>query len=134
MDVTAPSMREYALTPLYALRLAGRLYRARAPVPAPYLIRFALEDGFVTTPYVIRMDADTRPLEDFDRYNRGHEGGRRRDLLGQGRRRQPQNTQAQKMQALEYRMAMLARHFRPWLTSGACTVAKTEAMRTGSSD
>ncbi len=33
------------------------------------------------------------------------------------------------MQALEYRMAMLSRHFRPWLTSGACTVGKTEALR-----
>ena len=36
---------------------------------------------------------------------------------------------AQKLQALEYRMAMLSRHFRPWLTSGACTVAKTESLR-----
>ena len=36
---------------------------------------------------------------------------------------------ATKLQALEYRMAMLSRHFRPWLTSGACFLARTEALR-----
>ena len=35
-----------------------------------------------------------------------------------------------KVQALEYQMAMLGRHFRPWLTSGACFLARTDAMRT----
>jgi Glycosyl transferase family group 2 len=34
-----------------------------------------------------------------------------------------------KLQALEYRMAMLCRHFRPWLTSGACFLARTDALR-----
>ena len=34
-----------------------------------------------------------------------------------------------KLQALEYRMAMLSRHFRPWLTSGACFLARTDALR-----
>jgi Glycosyl transferase family group 2 len=34
-----------------------------------------------------------------------------------------------KLQALEYRMAMLCRHFRPWLTSGACFLARTESLR-----
>jgi cellulose synthase/poly-beta-1,6-N-acetylglucosamine synthase-like glycosyltransferase len=33
-----------------------------------------------------------------------------------------------KLQALEYRMAMLARHFRPWLTSGACFLGRTDAL------
>ena len=33
------------------------------------------------------------------------------------------------LQALEYRMAMLARHFRPWLTSGACFLARTDSLR-----
>jgi cellulose synthase/poly-beta-1,6-N-acetylglucosamine synthase-like glycosyltransferase len=36
---------------------------------------------------------------------------------------------ATKLQALEYRMAMLCRHFRPWLTSGACFLARTDALR-----
>ena len=33
------------------------------------------------------------------------------------------------MQNLEYRMAMLGRHIRPWLTSGACFMGRTEALR-----
>src|SRR6185437_1909982 len=33
-----------------------------------------------------------------------------------------------KFQALEYRMAMLAQHFRPWLTSGACFLGRTDAL------
>jgi len=34
-----------------------------------------------------------------------------------------------KLQALEYRIAMLCRHFRPWLTSGACFLGRTDALR-----
>ncbi len=126
MDVTLPVMREYALL-LYAHGWRVACTELEHPCP-PYLIRFALEDGFVTTPYVIRMDADTRPLEDFDRYIEGmKEDGA--EICSVKVAVASPRTQAQKMQALEYRMAMLARHFRPWLTSGACTVAKTEAMR-----
>jgi cellulose synthase/poly-beta-1,6-N-acetylglucosamine synthase-like glycosyltransferase len=36
---------------------------------------------------------------------------------------------AAKLQALEYRIAMLGRHIRPWLTSGACLIGKTTALR-----
>src|SRR5262249_45413288 len=39
------------------------------------------------------------------------------------------NSIAAKMQALEYRIAMLSRHYRPWLTSGACFVGKTESLK-----
>ena len=35
-----------------------------------------------------------------------------------------------KLQALEYRMAMLGRHIRPWLTSGACFIGRTDSLRT----
>ena len=34
-----------------------------------------------------------------------------------------------KLQALEYRIAMLSRHYRPWLTSGACFIGKTDSIR-----
>ncbi len=34
-----------------------------------------------------------------------------------------------RMQHLEYRMAMLGRHIRPWLTSGACFIGRTESLR-----
>jgi cellulose synthase/poly-beta-1,6-N-acetylglucosamine synthase-like glycosyltransferase len=38
-------------------------------------------------------------------------------------------TLAAKLQALEYRIAMLSRHYRPWLTSGACFIGKTTSLR-----
>ena len=34
-----------------------------------------------------------------------------------------------RMQHVEYRMAMLGRHIRPWLTSGACFIGRTAALR-----
>ena len=39
------------------------------------------------------------------------------------------HTIAAQLQALEYRMAMLSRHFRPWMTSGACFIGRTDALR-----
>jgi len=74
------------------------------------------------------VDGDTRPLEDFDRYLESiEEDGA--ELCSVKVAVASPRTEAQKLQALEYRMAMLSRHFRPWLTSGACTVAKTESLR-----
>ena len=35
----------------------------------------------------------------------------------------------EKMQAIEYKIAMRGRHFRPWLTSGACLIGRTSALR-----
>jgi hypothetical protein len=35
-----------------------------------------------------------------------------------------------KLQTVDYATAMLSRHHRPWLTSGACIVAQTAALRT----
>lgn len=36
---------------------------------------------------------------------------------------------AGRMQALEYRISMLSRRYRPWLTSGACFIGRTAALR-----
>ena len=36
----------------------------------------------------------------------------------------------EKLQAVEYGAAMLGRHHRPWLTSGACMIARTQAFAT----
>ena len=37
-----------------------------------------------------------------------------------------------KMQNVEYRMAMLGRHIRPWLTSGACFIGRTDGAAASS--
>jgi hypothetical protein len=36
----------------------------------------------------------------------------------------------EKLQTVEYQAAMLSRHHRPWLTSGACMLARTDALAT----
>jgi cellulose synthase/poly-beta-1,6-N-acetylglucosamine synthase-like glycosyltransferase len=126
IDVGTPEMREFALR-LFADGWRVACTELKRPSP-PHLIRFALESGLVTTSYVVRVDGDTRPLDDFARYLESMEEDGA-DICSVKVTVASPRTQAQKMQALEYRMAMLSRHFRPWLTSGACTVAKTEALR-----
>jgi cellulose synthase/poly-beta-1,6-N-acetylglucosamine synthase-like glycosyltransferase len=126
MDVGNPVMRDFALQ---LVAEGWRVACTAMPAPnPPLLIRFAIESGQVRTKYVVRVDADTRPLEDIGRYiARIEEDGA--DVCSAKVHVADPNTQAQKMQALEYRMAMLSRHFRPWLTSGACMVARVDAMR-----
>jgi cellulose synthase/poly-beta-1,6-N-acetylglucosamine synthase-like glycosyltransferase len=126
MDVGTPEMRRLALQ-LFADGWRVACTELKRPSP-PHLIGFALESGLVTTSYIIRVDADTWPLDDFGRYLESMEADGA-DICSVKVAVANPRTQAQKLQALEYRMAMLSRHFRPWLTSGACTVAKTEAMR-----
>ena len=126
IDVGTPEMKSFALK-IFADGWRVVCTELERPSP-PHLIRFALESGQIATSYVIRLDGDTRPLEDFGRYLESiEEDGA--DLCSVKVAVTNPRTQAQKMQALEYRMAMLSRHFRPWLTSGACTVGKTEALR-----
>lgn len=96
-----------------------------APSP-PKMLDLALPH--VTTGLALRMDADTRSYEDIGRYaaamlRDGADVCSVKVVVAQPR------TLAQRMQALEYQMAMLSRHFRPWLTSGACFFGTTDAMR-----
>ena len=107
-----------------------RVFRARlvAPVP-PRLLQAVLAAGTVTTTYVIRMDADTYVGDDL----RNAVAAAKRDgadlcsvkVHVRNRRKRV----VCKLQALEYDMAMLSRHFRPWLTSGACFIGRTDSLR-----
>jgi cellulose synthase/poly-beta-1,6-N-acetylglucosamine synthase-like glycosyltransferase len=109
-------------------REGWRVHRALITRPtAPGLIRDALPR--VTTTYVLRMDADTRPLDEIEPFvaAMARDGA---ELCSTRISVADPSTEAQRFQALEYRMAMLARHFRPWLTSGACYAARTSALRT----
>jgi cellulose synthase/poly-beta-1,6-N-acetylglucosamine synthase-like glycosyltransferase len=124
IDVREPEMRAFA----DELEAEGwPVFRAELDPPTPpRLMQAALPT--VTTTYVLRMDADTRPVDDIPLYiaSMAADGA---DLCSTKVFVDAPTTSAQKFQALEYRMAMLSRHFRPWLTSGACFVAKTEAMK-----
>jgi cellulose synthase/poly-beta-1,6-N-acetylglucosamine synthase-like glycosyltransferase len=124
VDVSSSRMELFA----DALEDEGwRLYRTTLARPsAPVLVAKALAE--VTTTYVLRMDADTRPLDDVPRFVSAlaDDGA---DICSTKVVVARPTTQAQRFQALEYRMAMLSRHFRPWLTSGACYAAKTSSLR-----
>jgi cellulose synthase/poly-beta-1,6-N-acetylglucosamine synthase-like glycosyltransferase len=103
------------------------VFRTRLARPGPPTLMQAALPA-VTTTYVLRMDADTRPIDDIASYieSMANDGA---DLCSTKVLVDDPLSSAQKFQALEYRMAMLSRHFRPWLTSGACFVATTDAMK-----
>ena len=90
------------------------------------LVQAGLED--ITTTYVMRIDADTTSLEDPGRAIRALEL-RNADYASSKVLVNNPRSLAEHLQATEYSMAMLARHFRPWMTSGACIIAKTSALK-----
>lgn len=124
MDTSRLIMRVFAD---WLEREGWRVHRAIVEQPcAPRLIADALPH--VTTKYVLRMDGDTRAIDDMERFVAAMEE-QGVDLCSTKVSVADPRTEAQRFQALEYRMAMLARHFRPWLTSGACYMARTAALR-----
>src|SRR4051812_28086627 len=82
------------------------------PNPAR-LLTMALES--VTTQYVVRLDADTRIGRSLPQAVAAM-GSHGADLCSVKVEAASPSTVCEKLQALEYRMAMLSRHFRPWLT------------------
>lgn len=102
--------------------------RTSAPGP-PSLVLAALDAGAVHTEYVVRMDADTSVIGDLS----AAVGSLEDDgadlasvkILVRNRR----ESLATRVQGLEYDMAMLSRHYRPWLASGACFVARAWALQ-----
>lgn len=90
------------------------------------MLRSAAEQ--VSTGYVIRLDADTTTNEDLFRVVADVERAGA-DLCSVRVHVENTDSLVEAMQALEYRMAMLGRRIRPWLTSGACMVAQTSSFR-----
>jgi cellulose synthase/poly-beta-1,6-N-acetylglucosamine synthase-like glycosyltransferase len=95
-----------------------------SPNPA-LLIRACLPA--VTTTYALRLDADTSVGDDIAQAVAAVEAAGA-DLCSIKCAVANRTNAVTKFQALEYRMAMLARHFRPWLTSGACFLGRTDAL------
>jgi cellulose synthase/poly-beta-1,6-N-acetylglucosamine synthase-like glycosyltransferase len=99
--------------------------RMEKPNPAG-LVKAALPD--VTTTWALRLDADTG-LGDGLQHVIAAVAAADADLCSVKVDARNRTTIAAKLQGLEYRMAMLSRHYRPWLTSGACFIGKTESLR-----
>jgi hypothetical protein len=82
----------------------------------------------VETPYCIFLDGDTVAERDLRELvavckHENYDIASVRVLASQ------ENTMTEKLQAIEYRLAMDARRLYPWLTSGACMIARTEIIR-----
>ena len=124
LEVTSELMQEFALQ----LEAEGwKVCRLRIANPNPAcLMKEAL--ATVTTGYALRLDADTYIGPGLERMLAAvvADGA---DLCSTKVEAHQAHTTAAKLQALEYRMAMLSRHFRPWLTSGACFIGKTDSLR-----
>jgi hypothetical protein len=106
-----------------------RVHRCRFEIPtAPLLMKSALDGGAVKSQYVIRLDADTYVPPGL-----GHAVAAVRadgaDLCSTKCHVANRVNFVTKMQAQEYKMAMLSRHYRPWMLSGACYIAKTTAAK-----
>ena len=124
LEVTPPAMAAFA-DELEAEGWRVGRFHVDDPDPAT-LLRLSL-DG-VTTTIALRLDADTRPGEDLDLAVAA--------VLASGAdlcsvKCEVENTTnlVTRMQHVEYRMAMLGRHIRPWLTSGACFIGRTAALK-----
>jgi cellulose synthase/poly-beta-1,6-N-acetylglucosamine synthase-like glycosyltransferase len=124
LEVTPPHMQAFA----DELEAEGwRVCRLTMEKPNPaVLMKEALAS--VTTTYVLRLDADTRVGPDLAPMVAAVAASGA-DICSVKVEAEAPLTIAAKLQALEYRIAMLSRHYRPWLTSGACIIGKTESLR-----
>jgi hypothetical protein len=124
IEVGNPLMAEFADQ---IESLGWRVSRIRVANPNPaLLIREALAE--VRTTYAFRLDGDTLVRRGLPQAVKSiaRSGA---DLCSFKVHALEPKSVAARLQALEYRIAMLTRHFRPWLTSGACFIGKTEALR-----
>jgi cellulose synthase/poly-beta-1,6-N-acetylglucosamine synthase-like glycosyltransferase len=82
----------------------------------------------VQTTYALRMDGDTYTKQDVGiAVAAMEESGN--DLCSVRVLPSKRKTLAEKMQGVEYDIAMQGRRLRPWLTSGACIFGRTAALR-----
>lgn len=105
-----------------------RVRRCRPRVASPpALVLLALSQ--VTTEYVVRLDGDSWPADDP---GRAIAAAARAEADVCSVRVVPSRrlTIAEHLQGVEYDCAMRGRRLRPWLTSGACIIARATSMRT----
>lgn len=82
----------------------------------------------IGTKYTCFLDADSVPEGDVGRVCAAMEEENIDVASVKVRVRSPE-TLIEKLQKIEYDIAMTARQYRPWLTSGACCISKTSALR-----
>ncbi len=102
------------------------VFRTVLDTPQLVLLREALP--IVETRYTIFLDGDSYPLSELSRAcaTMEEQGYGLASVIVR-----PSKTVSwiEKLQDVEYQIAMINRRFRPWLTSGACIIGKTEILR-----
>lgn len=81
-----------------------------------------------STKFVCPLDADTTPEGDLGTVCAAMERDDT-DLASVNVLPSANSNLLERMQKVEYGISMLTRHYQPWLTSGACSVGRTEVMR-----
>lgn len=127
-ETSTPEMAQFA-SELAAKGWRVYTVRLRENVGPDTILKAAIADGAVTTKWLVRMDADTYAVDDMGKAiaaadKAGADMCSVKCLVSRPRKL------VERMQAVEYEMAMLTRHFRPWMTSGACIIGTTDAYRT----
>jgi cellulose synthase/poly-beta-1,6-N-acetylglucosamine synthase-like glycosyltransferase len=105
------------------------VFRAVVDAPSPpKLLLAALEADAVQTAYVMRLDADSFVSTDLPNAiaAAAADGADLCSVKVHAHNRT--QSLCTRFQALEYEMAMLARHYRPWLISGAGVIARTGVL------
>lgn len=120
---TTPVMRAFADA---AERDGWRVHRCDRLLPLPQLVERALRS--VSTTWVIRLDGDAAFVESPARAIAAVAAADA-DLCSVKVMPASTSRLIEKLQSVEYAAAMLGRHHRPWLTSGACMVGRTCALR-----
>jgi cellulose synthase/poly-beta-1,6-N-acetylglucosamine synthase-like glycosyltransferase len=126
VEVSEARMRDFA----DALEREGwNVFRVTLADPSPpKLILAALEADAVQTTYVMRLDADSSVSPELpNAIAAAAQDGADLCSVKVLAHNRTQNL-CTRFQALEYEMAMLARHYRPWLISGAGVVARTDML------
>jgi hypothetical protein len=125
VEVGAPNMDEF-VDELAARGWRVQRVRLDRDVGPDTIVKAVLESGAVKTKWTVRMDADTHATDDMGRAIAAADRAGA-DMCSVKCFVANPSTICEKLQEVEYRMAMLTRHFRPWMTSGACIIVTTHA-------
>lgn len=125
VNTSAKEMRRFANTCEWE---GWRVVRVPVTTAHSPMDMLAIALGEVTTRYAVRLDGDTWTDQDVGRAIAAMERDGV-DLCSAKVLPDRRESVAEHMQAIEYELAMRGRHHRPWMTSGAITLARTDALR-----
>lgn len=128
LDVSDPRMAHFAQVAVaHGWRVFETVCEHLPPGPSELCLK-ALQAGAVTTTYAVRFDGDTYAPVDLGYAIAAAEDGCA-DICSVKVLPTERAKVVQALQDIEYDMSMMSRHFRPWTTSGACIIAKRDAMQ-----